>query len=300
MSTDQDKMNGSANAREAGGTEFYVGWQTAAPRTYTRHIRRVVASLVVGSVVVSTALALYQHKFSTAVFEFGKLTKVNGIYISTPVPGIKVVKGRDIFGNLNYLTIPLVGYGKRGAEGIISNIEKTKKISLAGKQITLQGTLLYNDGKTLMQVEAKDGPVSHVGTQADHSLLPVRKELGIQTIKGEIIDPKCYFGVMKPGEGKAHKDCAIRCILGGIPPVFHVRNEQGVSTYYLMVGINGAKMNLAVKNFVGQPVTITARVSQSDDWKILYIGNASDIQPYSYIGTHLGSQVLSCVVNCVQ
>ena len=45
-------------------------------------------------------------------------------------------------------------------------------------------------------------------------------------VKGEIVDPKCFFGVMKPGEGKPHKDCAIRCILGGIPPVLKVTDES--------------------------------------------------------------------------
>ena len=37
------------------------------------------------------------------------------------------------------------------------------------------------------------------------------------TLKGEIIDPKCYLGAMKPGGGKTHKACAMRCIAGGIP-----------------------------------------------------------------------------------
>jgi len=37
---------------------------------------------------------------------------------------------------------------------------------------------------------------------------------------GEIIDPKCYAGSMKPGDGKTHKACAALCLRGGIPPVF--------------------------------------------------------------------------------
>jgi hypothetical protein len=64
--------------------------------------------------------------------------------------------------------------------------------------------------------------------------LPKVKDLGLIKINGEIIDPKCYFGVMKPGKGKPQCDCAIRCILGGITPMLVVKNEQGDANYYLL------------------------------------------------------------------
>jgi hypothetical protein len=28
------------------------------------------------------------------------------------------------------------------------------------------------------------------------------------TLTGEIVDSKCYLGVMNPGQGKVHRDCA--------------------------------------------------------------------------------------------
>ena len=74
-------------------------------------------------------------------------------------------------------------------------------------------------------------------------LLPKVKDLGITKIKGEIIDPKCYFGVMKPGEGKPHRDCAIRCILGGISPMLAVKNEKGEANYYLLASSDGGSIN---------------------------------------------------------
>lgn len=295
-----EKTNSAADPQAHKNDEFYIGWQSEAPRSFSRHIRKVLIALALICVAVSIALAIFQQKFGTGTFEFGKLTEIKGIYFNTPVPNIKVVKGKDIFGNLNCLTIPLVGYGKHGADGIIGDIEQKRNILLHGKQVIMKGTLLYNDGKTLMQIDANDEPVLNIGTQADPSLFPVRKELGIQTIKGEIIDPKCYFGVMKPGEGKPHKDCAIRCILGGIPPVFHVRNEKGESNYYLVTGPNGEKMNEAVKNYVAEPVTVKAMIVQSDDWIVMRIQDTKDIQPYSYIKTHLAKQTLSCVVNCIK
>ena len=148
--------------------------------------------------------------------------------------------------------------------------ENERKTSLNGKELTLKGTLLYGDGKTILQIDKNDKPVVNIGSGSTFSV--IERDLGTQTIRGEIVDPKCYFGVMKPGEGKVHRDCAIRCILGGIPPVLHVQNEKGESNYYLIVGPNGEKINDAVQDVVAEPVSIEAKVVQQDDWIILYTG----------------------------
>jgi len=34
---------------------------------------------------------------------------------------------------------------------------------------------------------------------------PPKEMISKMTLQGEIIDPKCYFGVMKPGKGKIHR-----------------------------------------------------------------------------------------------
>ena len=121
--------------------------------------------------------------------------------------------------------------------------------------------------------------------------------MGIQTIRGEIVDPKCYFGVMKPGEGKVHRDCAIRCILGGIPPVLHVQNDKGESNYYLIVGQNGEKMNEAVQDVVAEPVSIEAKVVQQDDWIILYAGKQA-IRRISYAQLrNPDAKLVACVMS---
>ena len=223
-------------------------------------------------ILVGFTLALLQKKFDTGNFEFGTLTEVKGIYFNKPVPVLKVVNGKDIWGNASYITIVLVGYGKHGADGIMADLEKEKNISLDQKEITLKGTLLYNDGKTIMQVSGNDNPlVSVSNNKTDASLLPQQKDLGNMKVKGEIIDPKCYFGVMKPGEGKVHRDCAIRCILGGIPPVMLVTNAKGEKNYYLVVGPNGEKMNKAVQEYVAEPVEMEAHLIQYDDWIVMYV-----------------------------
>lgn len=243
--------------------DFYIGWMSKAPKSFAKHIKRVLLILFPVALIVAYLLSTSQKKFSTANFEFGKLTEVKGIYYNTPVPMLKVFDKNNLS-----ITIPLVGYGKHGAETAIMELEKEKGVSLNGKEVTLKGTLIYGDGKTLLQVDKNDDPIVNIGAESTAQLQ--QKDLGTQTIRGEIVDPKCYFGVMKPGEGKVHRDCAIRCILGGIPPVLHVQNEKGESNYYLIVGPNGEKINEVLQDIVAEPVSIKARVVQQDDWIILY------------------------------
>ena len=243
--------------------DFYIGWMPKAPQSFARHVKRVLLILFPVALIVAYLLSTSQKKFSTANFEFGKLTEVKGVYYNNPVPMLKVIDKNNLS-----MTILLVGYGKHGAETAIMELEKEKRVSLNGKEITLKGTLIYGNGKTLLQVDKNDNPIVNIGAGSTVQLQ--QKDLGTQTIRGEIVDPKCYFGVMKPGEGKVHRDCAIRCILGGIPPVLHVQNEKGESNYYLIVGPNGEKINKAVQDLVAEPVSIEARVVQQDDWIILY------------------------------
>ena len=274
-------------------SEFYIGWMPKAPASFAKHVKRVLFVLFPVALIVGYLLSTSQKKFSTANFEYGKLTELTGIYFNNPVPLLKVYDK-----NREPITIPLVGYGKHGAETAIMEIEKEKNVSLNGKEVTLKGTLLYGDGKTFLQIDKNDNPVVNIGSGSTFSV--VERDLGMQTLRGEIVDPKCYFGVMKPGEGKVHRDCAIRCILGGIPPVLHVQNEKGESNYYLIVGANGEKMNEAVQDIVAEPVSIEAKVVQQDDWIILYTGKES-IKRISYAELkNPDLKVIACATNCLK
>lgn len=259
--------------------EFYIGWMRSAPATFARFVRKhlLLVLLLVG--VVGVLLATNQKKFSTATFEYGKATALKGVYAPSPVPHLIVKnEGETLF-------VPLVGYGKHGAEGIISDLEKEKSLSLNGKEVTFSGTLLYGDGKLLLQIDKAEHPLVLL-SDATSSTTSTMKDLGTTILNGEVIDPKCYFGVMKPGEGKVHKDCAIRCIAGGIPPVLVVTNEKGEKNYVLLVGANGEKLNDKVKDFVAVPSTITGELLKVDDWLIMHVKEMkNDVAKYSSGGT---------------
>src|SRR5262249_34230834 len=83
-------------------------------------------------------------------------------------------------------------------------------------------------------------------------------DLGEAQLTGEIVDSKCYFGVMNPGNGKVHRDCAVRCISGGIPPAFLVRDANGQTATLLLVN-----WKPDVLNHIAEPITIRGRLSRS-------------------------------------
>jgi len=292
----------SLKEREPEGEAFYIGWMPKAPHGFSRFVKKYLFILLPLIIVLAVLLALSQKKFGTGNFEFGKLTEIKGIYFKDPVPNLKVVNGKDIWGNYSYITVPLIGYGKHGADGVIADLEKENNTTLDKKELTVKGTLLYNDGKLLMQIDGNDMPLLKIGdVVTSPDLLPQSKELGTRTIKGEIVDPKCYFGVMKPGQGKPHRDCAIRCILGGIPPMMKVQNEKGETNYYLIVGPNGERMNEAVQDFVAEPTQLEAKLVQYDDWIVMYVKDKEAMHRISYLNL-IGddAQTVTCGKKCLQ
>lgn len=297
MSEKEAGMNGKQGTNLA-TDEFYIGWQAEAPQGYAKKIRQILPLLLILVLAAGFLLASLQKKFGKGNFEFGQLTTVKGVYLSDPVPSIRVRSKPDLFGQAESITIPLLGYGKFGAYGIIADLEKQNRTSLNGKEIMLKGALLYNDGKTLMQIDANDKPLINIEGNAEASEMPQKKDLGEVSLKGEIVDPKCYFGVMKPGLGKPHKDCAIRCISGGIPPVLKQSDEEGRLNYYLIVGSNGERMNEKVKNFIAEPVSLRAHAVQYGDWIVLFVKEGT-LSRTSYLSI-LNKDLESCGPSCAK
>lgn len=247
--------------------EFYIGWQEEMPSSNKGFIRNILIGLFILIPVFVFAVVSFQKPMNHHHFEFGTSTELSGIYHAEPFPMLEVTSGIPEGYSKNVL---LVGFGKFGAQGILADIEKEQG-SLAGKEVVLNGTLIYGDGVTLM--ELTDLEASFVSAkESDNDLEETSVELSELSLAGEILDPKCYFGVMKPGEGKIHKSCAIRCISGGIPPVMRVLKEDGISyDYYLITGIEGQEINNDVLPYVSETIRVSGISSNQNGWKVLEI-----------------------------
>ncbi len=256
--------------------EFYVGYLPEAPSRTASVIRRTV--FVLGLLVLSISLVLvwYQKRFSTGTFEYGILTSVNGYVFTTPAPHLSVPLGVNANGDSLYQNILLVDFGKAGANKVIINLQQKIPGFIDGSRVTLKGYLIYGDGQALMQITKEDN--SDV-LPADGSKKSQASwtSLGPLTVSGEVVDPKCYFGVMKPGEGKSHRSCAIRCIAGGIPPIFHA---SGTSGYFVLVNEKNETVNEEILPLVGDLITLSGEGFMLEDWKILRL-KATEIQKLS-------------------
>jgi len=131
--------------------------------------------------------------------------------------------------------------------------------------LTIEGNLIYYNGKTLLQITDEE----KVKLAGEKGKIPSKKEISNMTLEGEIIDPKCYFGVMKPGFGKIHRSCAVRCVSGGIPPVLATTDQNNISEYYLLTDLKGKPINNEVLPYIGKPSKIKGLVEKMEDWYIL-------------------------------
>ena len=129
---------------------------------------------------------------------------------------------------------------------------------LDGQRVQLEGTLIYRDDQTMIEVVA--GSVQTLGADRIDPAASNAPTVGRFTLTGEIIDSKCYLGVMKPGNLKPHRSCAIRCISGGIPPIFVARDESGAALHLLMIGGDGRTLNKEVLDFVADPIELDGEI----------------------------------------
>jgi len=237
--------------------EFYIGWQAQAPRSIGAHVRRVVVALLIFVVAAAVFFALAQRTIGVAVFEWGTLKTFRGFLKASPYPHLLVRRPGPKGGESAYYLVAPFKFGLK---------EQTVK-ELDGKEVTLKGTLIYRGSQTM--VEAQPDSIKPVSTATTPSGESNVVNLGRQTLVGEIVDSKCYLGVMNPGRLTPHRGCAVRCISGGIPPILLVRQEVGPPRYFLLVSSEGRPVNKQVLDMVAEPVQITGEVVQQGELAIL-------------------------------
>ncbi len=250
--------------------DFYIGWQEEMPESTGKFLRNTLISTFLVIIVITIYLVFFQKPFNDHAFEFGTTTSLTGIYIEEPFPMLQITKDKPEQVSSSVL---LVGFGKFGARGIMEEIE-SREGDMNLKEVTLNGTLIYGDGLTLLELTNQSESFEE---STGNFRQPIERRESTYQIEltGEILDSKCYFGVMKPGEGKIHKSCAIRCISGGIPPVLRVWREASQDyDYHLITGLNGEEINADILQFVGEKITISGNPYKQLGWNVLEINPA--------------------------
>lgn len=203
--------------------EFYVGYLPQAPAGVRRVVRRVAIGLLTMGAVLSVALVLGQMPFAAASFEYGVVRGFDGVLYERPFPHVVMEDGAS------YL---LAGAGKLGTREAMGH---------DGRQVRLRGSRVRRAGMTMIEVETGS---ARFGSGHGPEQVTV---LGRRRLNGEVVDGKCYLGVMNPGAGQVHRDCAARCLAGGLPALFVTGGEVLV-----LEGFDAK----ARRNEVGVPLTL--------------------------------------------
>jgi hypothetical protein len=240
-----------------GRDDFYVGYLPRAPAGLARFVSRRAAALLALVGAVSVLVVSFHGLRPAARFEYGSPVELAGTIVLRPYPHLIVPRpGRT--GTLSPVSsYPLVAPWKHGAEDLVGGFD--------GQLVRLSATLAYRDGVVVAEVEP--GSVRREAGAAASP--PPAVSLGERTLVGEIVDSKCFFGVMNPGELKPHRACAVRCISGGIPPVLCVRDAAGRASYFLLASPEGLPVNREILEFVAEPVEIRGEVVRSGDELVL-------------------------------
>jgi hypothetical protein len=223
-------------------SEFYVGY-LPIPGGLKKVIRLVALTLMLLAIGVAALLIAGQHPFASSTFEFQDYRDFRGTLVAEPYPAL-LIPGQG----LPWL---LVGPGKHGAGDLRQ---------LNGREVRLRGERIIRGDDHM--IELLPGSLS-AGAARDTRARVV--ELGQVQITGEIVDSKCYFGVMNPGNGKVHRDCAVRCISGGVPPAFLVRDAGGRTVTVLLANLKREWLD-----HTAEPITIHGRLVRSDGRLTLY------------------------------
>ena len=238
--------------------EFYIGWQDKAPPRTGRTVRRVVVMVIAVALALGLAAAFSQRTIGRAVFEWGQVKEFTGVLRSSPVPHLLVAgSGTNQF-TAHYLVNPW----KFGFDPELAR-------RFDGQQVTLRGTRIYRDDQNMIEVVPGSVAVSTNSPPPLANQAAAPTSLGRQTFRGEIVDSKCFLGVMNPGQLKPHRACAVRCISGGVPPVLLVRQSDGSAQYLLLVSSAGQPVNKEVLGLVAEPVEITGEVQRQGELFVL-------------------------------
>lgn len=239
--------------------DFFVGY-LPTPKRLREFLLRVMPSLLIAVLLIGALASGGQHDPGDGSWNTDKTQTLEGVLIAKPYPMLRVMTADG--GGVE--TILLVESGKHGA---------TRAATLDGQTIRATGFILKRGVRRMLELaEGADAltPSSGLSSQTAAFLrdTPI-VSLGEATLRGEIVDSKCFLGAMKPGEGKTHKECATLCITGGVPPMFMTRDAAGRHTLYLLLNRDGGSLGAGLLPLIADPVELKGELRACGDMRML-------------------------------
>ncbi len=257
--------------RPAPDEDFFVGYLPAVPPRLVRFVQRAVVGVLLVMLGGGALLLAGQGPFRGSRFEFGDVGAWRGVLHESPQPLLEVRRpglGVTDLGSSGpgapaelvsrYL---LVAPGKHGAQALCAGLD--------GQAVALHGTLVYRGGQVMLELAERPVPASEAQLGAAAAADGALVALGEVELVGQIVDSKCYFGVMNPAEGTSHRACAERCLSGGIPALLRVRAADGTELTPLLTGRDGRALNLQLLDRVAVPVRVRGALERQGELLLL-------------------------------
>lgn len=261
-------MADQQRSHDARAPEFYIGYRTL-PEGHRSLFRAVVPAMLWLMAALAALMAARMRDAGPAKWDASDRRIFTGRLDVSPYPVLRLATGPGAAAGAagSYL---LVEAGKLGGRAGLEDMD--------GAMVRVSGSLLQRDGRRM--IELAPGPGAVVVTHSAQAAPAEREAMGTVTLRGEIVDSKCFLGAMRPGDGKTHRACAQLCIAGGIPPMLVTRGAGGRYEFFLLttsVGAPagdtsaGAPAGDAVRPFVAEAVEVTGRLHRLDDLLVLRV-----------------------------
>jgi hypothetical protein len=235
--------------------EFYIGYEPALPPDIGRAVRIAVGIAVLAAFLAAGAFVAVQRPLAASRFDFGHVVTAEGYLLRTPAPALLV---RAANGWTRYW---LVSTGKFGAERVL------------GEQpegwVRLMATLIQREPWRMLEVAP--GSVAPAGSSDEPPPPAARLSTTPVTLAGEIVDSKCFLGVMNPGERTVHRDCAVRCLSGGVPAMFSYRDAVGIAHLAVLLTSDGQPAGRRLLSRAGRSVVLSGRLVTDGALEVLTV-----------------------------
>lgn len=260
------------NRLDRRGDPIFVGY-LPTPARDRRFLLVVIPLLLVGVVLLAIGRSLDQGSPGQGIWDTGHLRTLEGELVPGTYPVLRVADPDSSGGVRSWL---LVEQGKFGPQARVRSLLEADDASSAFPA-RARGFRIERDGQPMLELlPGTEGLERLTGTSDDALPAPATRVGEPGRYRGEIVDAKCWLGVMKPGAGKRHKACATLCIGGGVPPMMVWIDASGQRRRAVLVGPEGASVFGRIRDWIADPVELTGRLEQRDDLVYLRLGSTPD------------------------
>jgi len=252
--------------KESLDEDFFIGWAADVPLSLSQFLKRSVMIISAVTVVMALTLPNLSEELKGSEFTFGNIQEYEGTFHMLPVPRLTIEHEDHL----------LIDFGKFSASRSIKEYEQLHNVQLDQTILRIEGSPISYNGRNLIELSNQLASIlEHKSSSSNSNFEKI--ELGSISLKGEVLDAKCFFGVMNPGDGPVHKFCAALCIEGGIPAVIY---DETIDEYYIIKGENGLDINEQLVPLAGEIVRLSGNSYSINNWR--YVDVNSDINRLSF------------------